>query len=186
MNIPDMPVPASNPVPMHTPLASSSPPDELRADPAPVLRVGVVGYGYWGPNVVRNLHSLDSCEVVAVCDKNEVVLRRARRQYPTIQMTTEISDILTSPDIDAVAIVTPVWTHFPLAKLALENGKHVFLEKPLTSTTEQAEALIELAERKHLKLMVDHTFLFSGPVKKIRELVDRGQLGARYYLGSTR
>jgi predicted dehydrogenase len=85
-----------------------------------------------------------------------------------------------------VAIVTPVWTHFPLAKLALENGKHVFLEKPLTSTTEQAEDLIELADRKNLKLMVDHTFLFSGPVRKIRELVDSGELGALYYFDSTR
>jgi predicted dehydrogenase len=166
--------------------AAIPPHGELQATPAGVLRVGVVGYGYWGPNVVRNFHGLDTCEVVSVCDKNAAVLKRARRQYPTVQMTTDVSDILTSPDIDAVAIVTPVWTHFPLAKLALENGKHVFLEKPLTSTTEQAEALIELADRKKLKLMVDHTFLFSGPVRKIRELVDSGELGALYYFDSTR
>src|SRR5205814_198219 len=114
------------------------------------------------------------------------VLKRARRQYPTVQMTTDFSDILTSPDIDAVAIVTPVWTHFPLAKAALQNGKHVFLEKPLTSTTEQAEELIELAERRNLKLMVDHTFLFSGPVAKIKQLVDGGELGKLYYFDSTR
>jgi predicted dehydrogenase len=195
MNTPDLPVavPASTPVPIHAPIAASlgreaanSLESELQSAPADVLRVGVVGYGYWGPNVVRNLHSLDSCEVVSVCDKNEAVLKRARRQYPAVQTTTDFSDILTSPDIDAVAIVTPVWTHFPLAKLALENGKHVFLEKPLTSTTEQAEDLIELADRKNLKLMVDHTFLFSGPVRKIRELVDSGELGALYYFDSTR
>jgi len=190
----DLPVsaPASTSGPIHAPIASlerdAANPlgSELQSAPADVLRVGVVGYGYWGPNVVRNLHSLDSCEVVSVCDKNEAVLKRARRQYPAVQMTTDFSDILTSPDIDAVAIVTPVWTHFPLAKLALENGKHVFLEKPLTSTTEQAEDLIELADRKNLKLMVDHTFLFSGPVRKIRELVDSGELGALYYFDSTR
>lgn len=160
--------------------------DTLDQKPADLLQVAVIGYGYWGPNVVRNLHSLESCQLVAVCDKNSAVLSRARRQYPAIQMTTDFSDILTSPHIDAVAIVTPVWTHFALAKSALENGKHVFLEKPLTSTTEQAEELIELADRKNLKLMVDHTFLFSGPVAKIRELVDSGVLGSLYYFDSTR
>ena len=194
MNIPDIPisVPANPPIPIHGPIpplvrdVATSPPIEPQAAPADMLRVGVVGYGYWGPNVVRNFHSLDTCEVVSVCDKNAAVLKRARRQYPAVQMTTDVTDILTSPDIDAVAIVTPVWTHFPLAKRALENGKHVFLEKPLTSTTEQAEALIELADKKNLKLMVDHTFLFGGPVRKIRELVDSGALGPLYYFDSTR
>jgi predicted dehydrogenase len=154
--------------------------------PADLVRVAVIGYGYWGPNVVRNLHGLEHCEVVSVCDKNTAVLKRASRQYPAIQMTTDFAEVLSSPQIDAVAIVTPVWTHFALAKAALENGKHVFLEKPLTSTTEQAEELIELAERKNLKLMVDHTFLFSGPVQKIRQLVDSGVLGKLYYFDSTR
>jgi predicted dehydrogenase len=154
--------------------------------PADLVRVAVIGYGYWGPNVVRNLHSLDHCEVVSVCDKNTAVLKRASRQYPAIQMTTDFAAILSSPQIDAVAIVTPVWTHFALAKAALQNGKHVFLEKPLTSTTEQAEELIELADRKNLQLMVDHTFLFSGPVQKIRQLVDGGELGKLYYFDSTR
>ena len=160
--------------------------DVLDERPSGVLRVGVVGYGYWGPNIVRNLHVIDDCELAAICDKNDAVLKRARREYPTTQMTNDVDDIITSPDIDAVAIVTPVWTHFPLAKRALENGKHVFLERPLTSTTEQAEDLIELAERKHLTLMVDHTFLFSGPVLKIREMVDSGALGKLYYFDSTR
>jgi predicted dehydrogenase len=159
---------------------------DRRQSPGDLLRVGVIGYGYWGPNIVRNLHSLENCEVVSVCDKNPASLRRASRQYPAIPLTMDCADILTSPHIDAVAVVTPVWTHFALAKAALENGKHVFVEKPFTSSTAQAEELIELADRKNLKLMVDHTFLFSGPVTKIRELVDSNALGALYYFDSTR
>jgi predicted dehydrogenase len=153
---------------------------------ASTINVGVIGYGYWGPNVVRNLHGLEHCHVVAICDKSHDALRRAHRLYPRIQLTTELSDILCSPTIDAVAVVTPVWTHFELAKAALENGKHVFVEKPFTSNSAQAEELIELAERKNLKIMVDHTFLFGGAVKKIRELVDGGTLGPLYYFDSTR
>ena len=103
-----------------------------------------------------------------------------------MQLTTDFAEVLQSPDIDAVAIVTPVWTHFELAKAALENGKHVFVEKPFTSTLAQAEELIELADRKNLQIMVDHTFLFSGAVRKIRELVDNGTLGPLYYFDSTR
>jgi predicted dehydrogenase len=151
-----------------------------------VVRMGVIGYGYWGPNIVRNLHSLDSCEVVAVCDKNPAALKRAGKAYPGVKMTTEFVEVLTSPEIDAVAVVTPVWTHYELAKAALENGKHVFVEKPFTSTRAQAEELIELADRKNLKIMVDHTFLFSGAVRKIREIVDAGTLGPLYYFDSTR
>jgi predicted dehydrogenase len=150
------------------------------------VRVGVIGYGYWGPNIVRNLHSLENCQLVAVCDKNPAALKRAQKVYPALTLTTDFADVLTSPDIDAVAVVTPVWTHFELAKAALENGKHVFVEKPFTSTPQQAEELIELAERKNLKIMVDHTFLFSGPVRKIREIVDAGTLGPLYYFDSTR
>jgi predicted dehydrogenase len=150
------------------------------------VRVGIIGYGYWGPNIVRNFHGLDSCDVVAVCDKSPDALRRAGRAYPNIQLTTDFSEILQSPDIDAVAIVTPVWTHFDLAKAALQNGKHVFVEKPFTSTARQAEELIELAERKNLTIMVDHTFLFCGAVRKIRQLVDNGTLGPLYYFDSTR
>ncbi len=157
---------------------------ELRPNPSPAsqspaatVRVGVIGYGYWGPNIVRNLHSLEHCEVVSVCDKNPAALKRAQKSYPGVHLTTDFSEVLRSPDIDAVAIVTPVWTHFELAKAALENGKHVFVEKPFTSTSQQAEQLIELAERKNLRIMVDHTFLFSGAVRKIRELVDNGTLG---------
>ena len=150
------------------------------------VRLGVTGYGYWGPNIVRNLHGLDNCQLVAVCDKNPAALKRAQKVYPGLRLTTDFADILTSPDIDAIAVVTPVWTHFDLAKAALQNGKHVFVEKPFTSTPQQAEELIELAERKNLKIMVDHTFLFSGPVRKIRQIIDAGTLGPLYYFDSTR
>jgi len=151
-----------------------------------MVRVGVIGYGYWGPNIVRNLHAVDNCHVAAVCDKSTSALARARKAYPGVQLTTDFTEVLTSPDIDAVAVVTPVWTHYELAKSALLNGKHVFVEKPFTSTAAQAEELIELADRKNLKIMVDHTFLFSGAVRKIREVVDAGTLGPLYYFDSTR
>ena len=153
---------------------------------ANIVRVGVIGYGYWGPNIVRNLHGLEQCQLVAVCDRSASALNRAGRTYPGVHLTTDFREVLTSPDIDAVAVVTPVWTHYELAKAALLNGKHVFVEKPFTSTSQQAEELIELAERKNLKIMVDHTFLFSGSVRKIRELVDAGTLGQLYYFDSTR
>jgi predicted dehydrogenase len=151
-----------------------------------LLRVGVVGYGYWGPNVVRNLYGLGGCEVATLCDQSPAALQKARRTYPGLDMTTDAREVLTSPDIDAVAIVTPVWTHYDLARTALENGKHVFVEKSFTATSSQAEALVELADRKNLKIMVDHTFLFTGAVKKIGELIDEGVLGPLYYFDSTR
>ncbi len=150
------------------------------------VRVGVIGYGYWGPNIVRNFHGLENCTVAAVCDKSPAALKRAGRAYPGVHLTTDFSEVLTSTEIDAVAVVTPVWTHYELAKSALQNGKHVFVEKPFTSTSAQGEELIELADRQNLKIMVDHTFLFSGAVRKIRELVDSGALGSLYYFDSTR
>jgi predicted dehydrogenase len=151
-----------------------------------MINVGVIGYGYWGPNIVRNLHGLDSTRVEAVCDKSEAALAKVRKAFPGVKTCTDPEDILTSPTIDAVAVITPVWTHYGLAKRALENGKHVFVEKPFTSTSAQAEELIELAERKHLTIMVDHTFLFTGAVRKIRELVESGTLGDLYYYDSLR
>src|SRR5271157_392627 len=151
-----------------------------------MIQIGVIGHGYWGPNIVRNLHALDSARVVAVCDVNPEAQRRAKHAYPDVQITSDADEILRSSAIDAVAIVTPVWTHFELAKASLENGKHVFLEKPLTSNATQAEELIELAQKKDLKIMVDHTFLFTGAVKKIRQLIDQGELGDLYYYDSMR
>ena len=150
------------------------------------VRVGVIGFGYWGPNIVRNFHGLEHCQVISVCDKSPAALKRAAKAYPGVHLTSDFNEVLRSPDIDAVAIITPVWTHFELAKAALENGKHVFVEKPFTSSSAQAEELIELADRKNLRIMVDHTFLFSGAVRKIRDLVDNGTLGPLYYYDSTR
>jgi predicted dehydrogenase len=152
----------------------------------PMIRVGVIGYGYWGPNVVRNFFGVDHTCVEMLCDMNPSALARAKKNYPSLQVTTDPDEILKSPKIDAVAIVTPVWTHYKLAKTALENGKHVFVEKPFTSSSEQAEELIELAARKNLKIMVDHTFLFTGAVRKIRELTESGALGDLYYYDSLR
>jgi predicted dehydrogenase len=148
--------------------------------------MGVIGYGYWGPQVLRNFHGTEGCEVAVVCDKSCESLRRATQAYPHIRATTDPCEVLTSPDIDAVAVVTPVWTHFELAKAALENGKHVFVEKPFTSNAAQAEELIDLADSKDLQIMVDHTFLFTGAVRKIRQLVQDGTLGKLYYYDSTR
>ena len=159
---------------------------QKQQDSSSVIRMGVIGYGYWGPNIVRNFHGQEHSRVVAICDKNPNSLQRARQSYPEIRAIDECNDILTAADIDAIAIVTPVWTHYELAKIALENGKHVFVEKPFTCTTAQAEELIELAERKNLKIMVDHTFLFTGAVKRIKELIDNGTLGHLYYYDSTR
>jgi predicted dehydrogenase len=151
-----------------------------------MIRVGVIGYGYWGPNIVRNLCGLDSAQVVAVCDRSPQAQKRAKHAYPSVEVTAHASEIIRSANIDAVAIITPVWTHFELAKAALENGKHVFVEKPFTSNSNQAELLIELARKRDLKIMVDHTFLFTGAVKKIRQLIDQGELGDLYYYDSMR
>ena len=151
-----------------------------------MIRIGVIGYGYWGPNIVRNLRGLDGCQVSAVCDQSPAALKRVQQTHPDLAVTTKSSELFASPEIDAIAVVTPVGAHFELAKAALEHGKHVFVEKPFTSTTRQAEELIELAERKNLKIMVDHTFLFTGAVRKIRELIDDGVIGSIYYYDSTR
>ena len=151
-----------------------------------MIRVGLIGYGYWGPRIARNFHGLNGCELSVICDKSSDSLRRARLAHPDVSVTSDAKDVLTSPCIDAVAVITPVWTHFELAKAALQNGKHVFVEKPFTSTVAQAEELIELAAQKHLHIMVDHTFLFTGAVKKIRQLIDTDTLGKLYYYDSTR
>jgi predicted dehydrogenase len=151
-----------------------------------LIKFGVVGYGYWGPNVVRNLDRLDETKVVAVCDKSAAARRKVAKAYPDVLVTEDSAVLMSSPEIDAIAVVTPVWTHYALAKAALENGKHVFVEKPFTSNAAQAQELIELAARKNLKIMVDHTFLFTGAVQKIKQLLQDGALGKLYYYDSTR
>lgn len=150
------------------------------------MNFGVIGYGYWGPNIVRNLVSLEGSKVLAIAEINAHARTRAERAHPGIKIVASASEVISSSEIDAVAVVSPVWTHYDLAKAALENGKHVFVEKPFTSTSAQGEELINLAERKNLKIMVDHTFLFTGAVKKIKQLVDDGALGSLYYYDSTR
>lgn len=151
-----------------------------------MIRFGVVGYGYWGPNIVRNLGQLEEAEVVAVCDKSPASRRRVQKAHPSVHVTDECAELMSNPDIDAIAVVTPVWTHYEIAKSALQSGKHVFVEKPFTSNSAQAEELIELAASKNLKIMVDHTFLFTGAVRKIRQVLQENTLGKLYYYDSTR
>ena len=151
-----------------------------------MLRIGVIGYGYWGPNIVRNFSAGNGSEVAMVCDMNQHALKKVTKAYPSISVTDCINDLIHSPFVDAVAIVTPVFTHHELAKRALDAGKSVFVEKPFTYTVAEAEDLIELAEKKNLKLMVDHTFLYTGAVRKIRQLIDDDVLGKIYYFDSSR
>jgi predicted dehydrogenase len=147
---------------------------------------GVIGYGYWGPNIVRNLMNLEGAEVRAIADNHSGAQARARKAYPGVRVTSSAKEIISSSDVDAVAIVSPVWTHYELTKTALENGKHVFVEKPFTSTAAEGEELVNLAQQKNLKIMVDHTFLFTGAVRRIAQLIDEGALGSLYYYDSTR
>ena len=150
------------------------------------MKFGVIGYGYWGPNIVRNLASLEDSEVVSIAEISPKARLRAQKAYPGVKVTSDVSELISSTEIDAIAVVSPVWTHYELAKAALENGKHVFVEKPFTSNTVQAEELIELALKKNLTIMVDHTFLFTGAVSKISQLLEEGALGKLYYYDSTR
>jgi predicted dehydrogenase len=150
------------------------------------MNFGVIGYGYWGPNIVRNLVGLEGSQVSAIADFSPAARARAQKAYPGIKVTDSSTEVITSPDTDAIFVISPVWTHYELAKMALENGKHVFVEKPFTSTSAQAEELINLATQKNLKIMVDHTFLFTGAVRRIAKLIEEGTLGNLYYYDSTR
>jgi predicted dehydrogenase len=150
------------------------------------MTFGVIGYGYWAPNIVRNLTSLEGSQVLAIAEMSPAARKRAQKAYPGISVTADAFEVILSPKIDAVAVVTPVWTHYELTKAALENGKHVFVEKPFTSNAAQAEELINLARKKNLTIMVDHTFLFTGAVKKISQLLAEGTLGKLYYYDATR
>ena len=151
-----------------------------------MIRFGVIGYGYWGPNVVRNLQKLAGVELAGLCDASPRARERAAREYPALEISSDPAALIASPRIDAVAVITPVWTHYELARAALAAGKHVFVEKPFTSTVAQAEELIALAQRKNLIIMVDHTFLFTGAVKKIQQLVADGTVGRLFYYDSMR
>lgn len=151
-----------------------------------MLRFGVIGYGYWGPNIVRNLRALENCEVAGICDQAPAARKRIQAAHPGIPVHSDANELIKSPTVDAIAVITPVWSHHELTKAALENGKHVFVEKPFTSNAAQAEELIELSARKNRHIMVDHTFLFTGAVRKIQKLLADGTLGNLYYYDSTR
>ena len=151
-----------------------------------MLKAGVIGYGYWGPNIVRNLNANPNISVKKVCDLSDDRLKIVRGLYNDIETTKVSNDILIDTHLDLIAIVTPVFTHYELVKKALLNGKHIFVEKPFTSTSAQAEELIEIAEKKNLKIIVDHTFLFTGAVRKMREFIDNGMIGNLYYYDSVR
>jgi len=151
-----------------------------------MIRIGVIGYGYWGPNIVRNFYATEGATVTSVCDANADSLKGISKVYPEIRLTSDANDIISSPEVDVVAVVTPVSTHYDLARRALDQGKHVFVEKPFTAHIHEGEDLLELAERKNRLIMVDHTFLFTGAVRKIKSILDEHLLGSLYYYDSTR
>ena len=151
-----------------------------------MIRIGVIGYGYWGPNVVRNFYETPGVQVASVSDLRSERLQVVQARYPTIKLTTNHREVIEDPTLDAIALATPVSTHFELGMAALAAGKHVFIEKPLAATAEQAKRLIDAASKADRILMVDHTFIYTGAVRKIRELVDAGALGDIYYYDSTR
>jgi predicted dehydrogenase len=148
--------------------------------------IAVIGFGYWGPNIVRNFLMHPECKVKYICDLGDNARQRAASQFPNIDIIDDPNVIFADNDINIVAIVTPVSTHYSLAKQALEAGKHIFLEKPMLETVEQADELIEIAKDKNLIGVVDHTFLFTGAVKKIKEIVDSGEIGDITYFDSVR
>jgi len=151
-----------------------------------VIRAGIIGYGYWGPNIVRNFSEVEGFEVAAVCDQDSGRLARVRSRYPGVHTTTDAEEVLRDPSIDAVAIVTPVSTHFELAMRALKADKHVLVEKPMATTAENAAQLIDEASRRHLVLQVDHTFVYTGAVRQIHELLHSGAVGDVFYYDSVR
>lgn len=151
-----------------------------------MLGVGVIGYGYWGPNLVRNFMEAQGARVVSVCDLSAGRLAPLAARYPTVKLTTDYRELLSDPRVDAILIATPVASHFELAMAALRAGKHLLVEKPLAANSEQALRLVEEAERRRLVLMVDHTFIYTGAVRKIRELIAGGALGEIYYYDSVR
>jgi predicted dehydrogenase len=151
-----------------------------------MINVGVIGYGYWGPNLVRNFMETPGSTVSMVSDLRPERLKSITTRYPTIGTTVNFKDLLNNPDINLVAIATPVSTHFDIALESLKAGKHVLLEKPLTSTSAQARSLIQEAQKQNRTLAVDHTFVYTGAVRKMRDLIQKNELGELYYYDSVR
>lgn len=150
------------------------------------ISVGVVGCGYWGPNLIRNFRSLPKCQMKVMCDLSEARLRHLRQLYPEVEGVTDYKRVLEDKDIDAVVVAAPVQQHFPLAKAALEAGKHTLIEKPMASSVAECEELVSLAESKGLVLMVGHTFLYSAPVRKMTEIIRAGDIGDIRYINARR
>jgi predicted dehydrogenase len=151
-----------------------------------MIRVGIIGCGYWGPNIVRNLTEVENATVVACCDLSSERLSKVQKRYPGVRCTQDRNDLLRDTSIDAIVVATPISTHYAIGREALEQGKHVWVEKPLASTSEQALKLVELAARLGKVLMVDHTFVYTSAVRRIRQLIDAGELGDILYFDSVR
>ena len=151
-----------------------------------MINIGLIGYGYWGPNLARNFNSNPNMELKSVCDFSADRLKMAGRLYPRVKLTKDTDDLFCDTKLDAIAVATPVSTHFDLAYKALSNDKHVWVEKPMTEKIEQAEALIDLASKKNKSLFVDHIFIYTGAVRKIKEIIQKGELGDLIYYDSTR
>ncbi|ETX05829.1 Gfo/Idh/MocA family protein [Candidatus Entotheonella palauensis] len=151
-----------------------------------MINVGIIGYGYWGKHILRNFSGHEATCVRALCDTNTQALQQARQVFPGLEMYADCQNLLRSANLDAVAIITPSETHYDLARTCLQHGKHIFIEKPFVATEAQADELINLATQKNLTIMIDHTFLFSSPVRKIKELIDDDVLGTLYYFDSMR
>ena len=151
-----------------------------------MLNVAVIGYGYWGPNLVRNFQELSGARVAVCCDLDVQRLAGVSSKYPSIETTTNYEDVLKNPSISGVVIATPVATHYQFARKALEAGKHALVEKPLAASVAEAESLVEIAAKRRLNLMVNHTFIYTGAVRKMKEIVEQGDLGDLYYFDSVR
>src|SRR5262245_10619500 len=151
-----------------------------------MIRIAVLGYGYWGPNLVRNFQEVNDACVAVCCDMNPQRLERVQAKHPWVEVTTEYNKVLNDPAVDAVVIATPVATHYEFARKALEHGKHVLVEKPIAASVAEAESLIDIAAKRNLTLMVDHTFIYTGAVRKMKEIISRGELGELYYFDSVR
>jgi predicted dehydrogenase len=151
-----------------------------------MIKIGVIGYGYWGPNLVRNFAEVKDARVTMVSDRKADRLGQVERRYPGVRTTTDPNALIADPDVDAVVIATPVEYHFDLAMATLRAGKHVLVEKPIASSSDQAARMVDEAQRRNLVLMVDHTFVYTGAVQKIRDLTCDGDLGEIYYYDSVR
>ena len=166
-------------------MSDTGTPNDSPADSTPI-RVAVVGLGYWGPNLVRNLYETPGVEVAWGCDVREEALANLARRYPGIARTSSVTDVLDDPAVDAVVIATPVSTHYELALAALKAGKHVLVEKPLAGSATEAHDLVDLAADRGLVLMPGHTFLYSPPVTLIRDIIESGDLGEIYFISTSR